>query len=165
MILTLQCGVKYTCHFLSKNPDDPGYIMFLFDNVDCNFRIISLLHGLPRRKEKKSYKAIICLFYIPEAPLAGFSTLSSLYCFIQGFTKNTGSHKNSYHVLTICYLPAPVLGAGSMPSHVTHAKNIGSWHLCPLFIDEEIEARRSRVTFFSGTLSSSPPRVTKQALW
>lgn len=83
MILTLQCGVKYTCHFLSKNPDDPGYITFLFDKMDHNFRIISLLHGLPRRKEKKSYKAIICLFYIPEAPLAGFSTLPSLYCFIR----------------------------------------------------------------------------------
>lgn len=43
-----------------------------------------------------------------------------------------------------------------MPSHVTHAKNIGSWHPYPLFMDEEIEARRSQVTFISGALSSSP---------
>ena len=78
--LTLGCGVKSPCHFFGKSPDDPGYIMFLFD-VDCNLGIKSLLLGFTQRSWEKSYKAIFCLFYIPEDPLAGFSTLPSLYLF------------------------------------------------------------------------------------
>lgn len=48
MNITLQRGVNYPCHFLGKNPDDTGYIMFLFD-MDCNLRIISLLLGFTQK--------------------------------------------------------------------------------------------------------------------
>ena len=73
-------GVKYPCHFLGKHPEDPGYI---FDNMDCKFRIGSLLLGFTQKENKRPYKEIFCLFYIPEDPLAGFSTLLSLYCFFR----------------------------------------------------------------------------------
>lgn len=96
MNLTLQCGVKYPCHFLGKNPDDTGYIMFLFD-MDCNLGIISFAPWFYPEKVvvEGAYKAIFCLFYIPEDPPAGFPTLPSLYYFFLAFTKNNGSYKTA----------------------------------------------------------------------
>lgn len=95
MNVTLQRGVNYPCHFLGKNPDDTGYIMFLFD-MDCNLKIISLLLGFTQKGGGwAAYKVIFCLFYIPEDPPAGFPTLPSLYYFFRGFTKNNGNYKTA----------------------------------------------------------------------
>lgn len=146
LILTLQCGVKYPCHFFGKNPDDPGYIMDYFLTTwttTLEWYLCSLV--LPRGG-KKPYKAIFCLFHRPENPLAGFSTLPSLCCFFQSFTKNNDSHKNSSHVLT-CYVPGPVLDDRSMLSHVTCSINIGGTYQCPLSVDEETEVWRSQESF------------------
>lgn len=79
--MTLQSEVKYPRYLLGRNPDDSGCIMLLFDNMDHNFRIISLFLGFTQKERKKPYKEIFCLFYMPEDPLAGFSTLPFLSCF------------------------------------------------------------------------------------
>ena len=64
-----------------------------FDNMGCNFRIISLLLGFIQEGGKSYKKAIFCLFCIPEDPCVGFSTLPCLYCFFFSFPKKNGSHK------------------------------------------------------------------------
>lgn len=61
--LTLQHGVRYPCHFLGTNPEDTGYIMFLFD-MDGNLGIISLLLGFTQKggggDTKRSFVYFMC---------------------------------------------------------------------------------------------------------
>ena len=63
LILTLQCGVKYPCHFLSKHPGDPGYVTFFFGNTDCNFRISPLLPGFTQEDKKVIQSNLLFILY------------------------------------------------------------------------------------------------------
>lgn len=82
--LTLQCGVKYPCHiltlFLIKTQMTLVTLCsFLTWTATSESYLCSLV--LPRKGGGVAYKAIFCLFYIPEDPPAGFPTLPSLYYF------------------------------------------------------------------------------------
>ena len=159
----LQHGVKYPCHFLSKHPEDPGHIMFLLDNMDCNFRIGSLLLGFTQKEEKGPDKEISCLFYMPEDSLAGFSTLLSLYSLFPGFMKNDSCHRSGLLVPTTGMVTDLFLDAGSAAPRVAFSVNVGAWHRHPPPTPEETEASRSHMASFSGpSLPEAPqsaPRV------
>ena len=137
--------------------------MFLLDNMDCNFRIGSLLLGFTQKEEKGPDKEIFCLFYIPEDSLAGFSTLLSLYSSFPGFIKNNGRHKNGHRVLATGTVTDLVLDTGCTSPRAAFPVSAGAWHPHPPSTPEETEASRSHTTSFSGpSLPEAPqsaPRV------